>query len=166
MKTNSRNTHEKKPHICCLLRALPVAILATAALVFAPSLNGKTQAETVTYCQLLKAPSAFDGKVIRITGVYLYSFETQRLLPSSCCEDRDMKTWVEFGKLDGKSSKLVRRFPKGTGMTLGTFVGRVDYGEFHGSQFKFTITAVESVDRVAKGSEIKKAAWAPPFCKQ
>jgi hypothetical protein len=166
MKRDSGNTHEKKTRICWPLGALPVAMLAAATLVFVPALLGETQAETVSYCQLLKAPSAFDGKVIRITGVYLYSFETQRLLPSSCCEDRDMKTWVEFGKLDGKSRKLVRRFPKGTGMVLGTFVGRLDYGEYQGSQFKFTITAVESVDRMAKGSEIKKAAWAPPFCKQ
>jgi len=70
-----------------LLGAL--TMLAATAFVCAPCLNSESQAETVTYCQLLKTPSAFDGKLIRITGVYKYTFEVQRLFPSSCCDDVD-----------------------------------------------------------------------------
>lgn len=91
------------------------------------------------------------------------------MLPSTCCEDRDRKTWVELGELDRKSRKLVRRFPKGAGMVLGTFVGRLDYGRSPnplGAQFALTITRVENVERVATGDEVGKAAWAPPFCDQ
>jgi len=156
-----------KPRIRWLLFLLAVVTLTATAPVFAASSNSMTEAETVTYCQLLKTPTAYDGKLIRITGVYLYSVETQRLLSSSCCEDRDPGTWVEFGELDPKSRKRVHHFPEGTGMVLGTFVGRLGHSSNpQGSQFTLTVTAVENVERVAKGSQIKKAAWAPPFCKQ
>jgi hypothetical protein len=155
------------------VRRLPGGVFAlfllTALPVFPSPMNGNTQAQTTTYCQLLKTPAAFNRKLIRITGVYLYTFETQRLLPSSCCEDRDPKTWVEFGDLDARSRKLAHRFPQGTGMVLGTFLGRVEYSgspNFHGSQLKFTITTVEKVEHVAAGGHIGKAGWAPPLCKQ
>lgn len=169
MRRSSSNARTKSPQIFWLPCVLSVVMLAVLAVVLAPSLNGGPRAESVTYCQLLKTPTAFDGKLVRLTGVYLYSFETQRFLPSKCCEDLDPKTWVEFGGLDPKSRKLVRRFPKGTGMVLGTFVGKLEYADspkFQGSQFKLTITEVENVQRVARASEISKATWGPPFCKQ
>ena len=165
MKRDYSNTR-KSPHACGLLCVLSTLVLLAAS-VLAPSVNAVTQAETVTYCQLVKAPNAFDGKLIRITGVYKYSFETQRLFPSNCCEDLDPKMWVEFGDLDAKSRKSVHRFPKGTGMVLGTFVGRLDDGHSpnpHGARFTLRVTAVENVERVTK--EIEKVTWAPPMCKQ
>ena len=106
-------------------------------------------------------------KRIRINGVYLYSFDTQRSLPLSCCDDLDIKTLVNFGELDRKSRNLIRHFPEGTGMVLGTFVGRLDYGHSPNplnAQFTPRITAVEKVEKVTK--EIEKAAWRPPQCKQ
>jgi hypothetical protein len=166
MKKDSGHIHGGRPRIWILITVSAVVFVAAGS-PFAPSLNAAPQAETVTYCQLLKSPNAYDGKLIRITGVYRYSFETQRLFPSRCCEDLDPKMWVALGELDRKSRKLVHRFPEGTGMVLGTFVGRLDYGHSpnpQGAQFTLTITAVESVERVT--TEIEKVAWAPPFCKQ
>jgi hypothetical protein len=162
MMRDSSNTR-KSPRACWLLGALSTLVLAASALAL--PVNTGAQAETVTYCQLLKAPNAFDGKLIRITGVYKYSFEVQRLFPSTCCQDLDSKMWVEFGELDTKSRKRVHHFPKGTGMVLGTFVGRLGHSPNpQGAQFTLTVTSVENVERVTK--EFEKATWAPPMCKQ
>ena len=162
MKRDSSNTR-KSPRACWLVCVLSMLMLAASAL--APSVNAGAKAETVTYCQVLKAPNAFDGKLIRITGVYKYSFEVQRLFPSTCCEDLDSKMWVEFGELDAKSRKRVHHFPEGTGMVLGTFVGTLGHSpNSQGAQFTLTVTTVENVERVTK--EIEKATWAPPLCKQ
>jgi hypothetical protein len=165
MKRDSSNTR-KIPRAYGLLCVVSMLVLLAVS-VLAQSVNAVTEAETVRYCQVLKTPNAFDGKLIRITGVYKYSFETQRLFPSSCCEDLDPKMWMEFGELDAKSRKRVHRFPKETGMVLGTFVGRLDDGHSpnpQGARFTLRVTAVENVERVTK--EIEKATWVPPLCKQ
>lgn len=162
MKRSSSNS-SNVPRVSWLACGLSTLVFLAASTV--PSVNAETQAETVTYCQILKAPNAFDGKLIRITGVYKYSFETQRLFPSTCCEDLDPKMWIEFGELDARSRKRVHHFPKGTGMVLGTFVGRLGHSPNpQGAQFTLTVTTVENVERVTK--EIEKATWAPPLCKQ
>ncbi len=124
--------------------------------------------QEVTYCQLAKDPAAFSGKQIRIRAIYSYMFEVQRLKSPTCCAERDVSIWVDFDEeLGGNSRKLFRRFPKGMGLVLATFVGRFEgcgpYGA-GGYQFKFTVDHIEKLEARAKPSLGRDPAWIPRNC--
>jgi hypothetical protein len=79
---------------------LLAALGATIVLIMpqpATSTTSPAQVEvpTVDYCQLLREPSSYDKKVIRLKALYVAGFEVSAFEHPSCDKDRS-STWVEF----------------------------------------------------------------------
>lgn len=125
--------------------------------------------QTVTYCDLTKKASAFSGQQVRIRAIYRYAFELQRLEAPECCPEKDGKIWVEIQpSLDHRSEKLFRKFPKGEGVVLATFVGRFESGGTYGTfadRKRLLVEQIESVEKTAPSARRQAAPlWAARDC--
>lgn len=124
--------------------------------------------QDLTYCQLVKDPSVFSGKRIRVRAIYAYFFEVSRLKPSACCPEGDVAIWVEFDdELKGSSKRLLHRFPKGLGFVLATFTGTLQGGGPYGDggyRFKLVVDHIENVEAKAKPRLGQFPVWTPQNC--
>jgi hypothetical protein len=131
--------------------------------------NPKDAVQEVSFCDLVKTPSAFSGKRIRVRAIYRYAFEIQRLEPPTCCQEPAVNIWVEIdSELQGKSRRLFSKFPKGQGLVLASFVGRIDSGSAYGTfadRYKLTVDKIDKVERTSRSSRKQDATyWAPKNC--
>ena len=148
------------------LRTLAVSILALNSWMARTSSDHHQNSQEVNYCDLVKNPSAFSGKRIRIRGIYRYAFEVQRLEAPSCCSETGTKIWVEIDAyLEGKSAKLVRKFPKEEGLVLATFTGMFESGESYGTFADRNGLKVDQIDQVEQTQRSSRRqddpAWVP-----
>jgi hypothetical protein len=149
-----------------LIRVLVVAIFVSGSIVKSLAQTSTANpAQIVEYCQLVRAPSSFVGKRIRIRAVYSYMFEVSRLKPPACCPDRDVPIWVDFNEeLEGSSRKLFHKFPKGMGFVLATFEGTLQGGGPYGDggyRFKFAVDKIENLENKANPSPDHHPSWIP-----
>lgn len=151
-----------KAVICCLLLLLLSSSIPTAS-------GAPRTAEAVVYCDLAENGSMFSGRQVRVRAIYRYAFEVQRLEAPECCSGRGDKIWVEIQpSLDRRSEKLFRRFPKGEGVVLATFVGRFEsggaYGTFADSK-RLLVERIESVEKTASSARRQASPpWAARHC--
>ncbi len=131
--------------------------------------NPETTSQDVTYCQLVKNPSAFAGKRIRVRAIFRYFTEIQRLESPMCCPEPGPKISVEFEiSLEGHSLKLFRRFPEGGGLVLATFVGTFKGGGTYGyfsDRYELAVDQIEKLERKARPHRKQdEPAWVPKNC--
>src|SRR5579883_3651657 len=150
-----------KPYTTVLLLGL------LAPCCFAKPQRLNAPAQEVSYCELVKTPMSFSGKRIRVRAIYKYGFEIQRLEQPTCCPNA-AKIWVEIHSgLEGNSLKLFRKFPKGMGLALATFVGTFESGGPYGDggyRLKFSVDQIEKLEATAKPSPSREPAWVPKNC--
>ena len=124
--------------------------------------------EDVTFCELSKNPLAYSGKRIRIRAVYSYMFEVSRLKSPTCCSDHGESIWVDFdGELHGKSKSLFKTFPKGMGVVLAVFLGRIETGKVYGTfgeRVRLVVDQIDKVEEKAKPAAGQNPAWVPQNC--
>jgi hypothetical protein len=151
----------------CILGSVPVLLMLCRP---AEARQSEATAQAVAYCDLVKSPQSFSGKRIRVRAIYKYGFEIQRLDPPMCCPERELKIWVEMeAKLQGNSLKLFRKFPKGMGLALATFVGTFESGGPYGDggyRFKFAVDEIEKLEGTAKASPSHNPAWVAQNCEK
>ena len=127
-----------------LNQALIACLLATAV-----------QSQTpVSFCDLVRNPEKYDGKVLSVRATYRYGFEWQQFYCLDCL-DRG-KAWLEIpSDLDNTSEKALRRAPKGAGIVNltveGVFVSGGRFGHMNGYPYKFVVHKVRDVAVVLKG---------------
>lgn len=124
--------------------------------------------QDLTYCQLVKDPLAFSGKLIRMRAIYSYMFEISRLKSPACCSERDVSIWVDFDEnLNGISKWRYHRFPKGMGTVLVVFVGRIETGRAYGTgqNVRLVVNRIEKLEEKAKAGANQNLAWVPKDCK-
>ena len=138
---------------------------------YSPTRAGRepgTTPQDVTYCQLVKDPSAFSGKRIRIRAIYSYMFEFSRLKSPTCCSERDVLIWVDFDdEPQGNSKKLLHKLPEGMGMVLAVFVGKVETGKVYGpfgERVRLVVDQIEKVEEKAKPQPGQIPSWVPQNC--
>jgi hypothetical protein len=123
--------------------------------------------QDVSYCELAKNPTLFAGKRIRVRAIYTYGFEIQRLDPPSCCQERQVKIWVEIltDRLKGQSLQLFHKLPRDMGRSLATFEGTFESGGPYadGYRFRVTIDKIEKLEAAAKPSSLAPK-WLPQNC--
>lgn len=162
------NTINKSSHIKLCIVGLVLVLLAL--LRPAEAQQSEATAQSVAYCDLIKAPQSFSGKRIRVRAIYKYGFEIQRLDPPMCCPERGLKIWVEMEEeLQGDSRKLFRKLPRGMGLALATFVGTFESGGPYGDggyRFKLTVDQIEKLEGTAKASPSHNPAWVPQNCEK
>ncbi len=100
----------------------------------------------VDYCELIKNPTAYDGRKVRVEATYRFGYEWSELYCASCF-DLAKRTWVGFDNLDETCSdkkllkKLRKESPRGRTLSVvfaGTFdSSKTGYG--HSNDFKFLL---------------------------
>ena len=148
--------------------AISIAVLLSCAFAQADD-SAKTAFTDLNYCDLVKNPSSFSGKRIRIRAIYSYMYEVSVLKPPTCCPESGVSIWVEVddNSFNSNSIRLHRRFPKDAGYVLGTFVGRFESGESYGHmqyRFQLVVEGIEKVEAKAKGYAASKPRWIPKNC--
>lgn len=106
------------------------------------------------FCNLVKSPSDFDGKVVTVKAAFRYGFEWQEIFCLSC---RHLsKTWMEIEDdlISPKSRKALKKLPKNGGTVSAVFTGKFEstgkpFGDGSYS-FKFTLTEFAQSKVVSK----------------
>ena len=113
------------------------------------------EAVTVSYCDLIQNPAAYDRKLVRTNAIYRFGFEWAELYCLNCY-DGNHRTWVDFeGELCRRSKKI--KSHGGIGRTVavqivGTFYGsggRYGDGGYH---YKFVVRCIEAAKTLANDS--------------
>jgi hypothetical protein len=113
--------------------------------------NEPSDIPTMAYCDLVRNPTDFNEKIIRVRGAYRVGFEWSELYCSNCSERSD-RTWIEFSdELCPKSKEI-----KGDRIANVVFVGKFQtgrlYGHENGYRHQLVVTCVESAQTVIKTS--------------
>lgn len=117
-------------------------------------------APSVSFVELLKHPSNFDGKRISVRATYRYGFEWQEVY---CLSSRaTAKVWLAIPpELPGSVQKALRRLPKHQGTVNATFTGvfhgaRSAYGD-GGYQYQLDLEKIEQVEIVSRSGAVAEA---------
>jgi hypothetical protein len=119
---------------------------------------------TVSFCELVRNPARYDGKIVRLRVKYLVGGETRVIYDKKC----EGKAWVEFDHVfDVCTEKSVRgrlqqRDPAPTEglfnglwesevVTVGMFMhDKRGFGHMNGHKYQFTMKWVERVRKAPK----------------
>ena len=121
---------------------------------------------TVAFCDLVRDPARYDGKVVHTEAIVAVGFEVG-IIYDPKCGDSEKRVWYDFDMStyneNEKGWKALRQllFPKSeeqhgryTGRAKATMIGRFDasdkngYGHLNQYHFKFTIKRVERAEAV------------------
>jgi hypothetical protein len=114
---------------------------------------------TVSYCELMRSPEQYRGKVIRVSGIYRYGFEWSQLFCPDCVSEA--KTWVDLDESFASSTKANLRKkigPHGAkGRTVSvTMIGRFDagggYGHMGAYRFRLMVKRLEDAKVIVDDS--------------
>lgn len=133
--------------ILCVLIVCP--FLGGAALSQKPA-SGAVRSEqpVLDFCDVVRDPAKYDGKVVRVRGIYRYSFEVSELAGAGCL-GKARRAWVSQGDASCPNSKSI-----GGEEFYGRLVDIVAVGKFSSTgghfghlgeyPFQLQITCVES----------------------
>ncbi len=131
-------------------------ILVAVILIVLPLINYGRQSKSsdipiMAYCDLVRNPSDFNEKIVRVRGAYRVGFEWAELYCSNC-SGRGDRTWVEFSDEPCPKSKNF----KGDRIVNVIFVGKFQtgqlYGHENGYKHQLVVTCVEEAKTVIKTS--------------
>jgi len=137
-----------------------VTAVPTLSSVTAFSQTTPSDIVTVSYCDLIQNPGAYDRKIIRTTAIYRFGFEWAELYCLNCY-DGNHRTWVDFEDELCRHSKKIKSHGS-IGRTVavqlvGTFYGsggRYGDGGYH---YKFVVRCIEAVKTLANDSPSPRA---------
>ena len=115
---------------------------------------------SLSYCDLLKSHSRYDGKLVRVKASWQFGFEVSSLSGSECPEQP--KAWLEFvddneacpkskenrdapGKQDREADVTV----------VGRLYGPARYGHLGAYEYKFVVTCMEKLKVTASENSVK-----------
>jgi hypothetical protein len=128
--------------------AASLSMLLTGTLSRATAQN--REYPTVSYCDLMRSPERYRGKVVRVSAIYRYGFEWSELYCLECVSEA--RTWVDLDEsfVSSTKAKLRKKIgPHGAkGRTVGvTLVGRFDvgggYGHMGAYRFRLMVDRLE-----------------------
>jgi hypothetical protein len=142
-----------------------VMVVAVAGLSILPagafsirSANDR-DAATVTYCDLIRNPERYKGKLVRVSAIYRYGYEWSELYCLECMNEG--RTWVEFDETFVSSTKASIRKKIGENGFKGrtvrvVMVGRFDsggaYGHMGAYRFGLLVDRLEKADVILNDS--------------
>lgn len=147
-----------------------------ASLAASPPKSSPVQAHdapTVVFCELVRNPEWYSGKLIRTRAIVWAGLENQSIYDPSCYgEDVLTWTWIEYGNKEAfmalDDGLNAFRGSNRAARVNATLVGRFDgpskegVGHLDGFNFQFHITAVENIGAVPAEApwpwELKSAA--------
>jgi hypothetical protein len=70
---------------------------------------------SISFCDLIRTPEKYAGKLVKVRATYKYGFEWQQLYCLDCLDKG--KTWLDLsGGIDERSEKSLKLAPKGAGI--------------------------------------------------
>ncbi len=109
----------------------------------------KSDLPTVSFCDLVREPAKYEGKTVRVKGIYRTSFEVSELTGPECLGPR-RRAWLSIAANQCPDSKNI-----GGEEFYGKLADIVAIGTFHsaggrfghlgGYPFEFNVACVESV---------------------
>jgi hypothetical protein len=135
-----------------------IIMLTIASLGTHPAQIKQTATEsvpTISYCELLREPNLYQGKLVRIAATWNYGFEWSYLYHRECMEQRN-KAWVEFvDDEEGcpQTEKVSKRLKDGFDnkadvVAVGTLSGGGGYRHMNGYKYQFTIKCLEKAKQI------------------
>lgn len=127
--------------------------------MLSPATAQNREYQTVSYCELMRSPEQYQGKVIRVSAIYQYGFEWSELYCPECVNEA--KTWVDLDESFVSSTKANLRKKIGphgvTGRTVWvTMVGRFDvgggYGHMGAYRFRLMVDRLENAQVIVDDS--------------
>lgn len=132
----------------------------TASLAASPPKSSPVQghnAPTVGFCELVRNPEGYSGKLVRTRVIAWAGLENQSIYDPSCYGE-DVLTWIEYGNKEAFMAlddglNAFRGNNRATRVNA-TLVGRFDgaskegLGHLDGFNFQFYIMAVETIEAV------------------
>lgn len=112
--------------------------------------SGKQAITSLSYCALLKSPSRYDGKLIRVKASWQFGFETTFLYDHECSEQP--KAWLEFvddkdacPETKGNRSAPGKNDKEADVTVVGRLYGPGRYGHLGAYEFKFVVVCMEEI---------------------
>ena len=144
-------------------------VITAALLVFTIAMvpmhsRHESEYTVVTYCDLIRNPERYKGKLVRVSAVYRYGFERSELYCLECTTEG--KTWVDFGESFSTSTKNNVRKKLGDngfkGRTVlvtmgGKFEAGGGYGHMGAYRFKLVVDRVERANVLLNDSPLPNA---------
>ena len=115
---------------------------------------------SLSYCDLLKSHSRYDGKLVRIKASWQFGFETSLLQDQECL--KQPKAWLEFvdeNEACPKSKEnqnVPGRQDKEADVTVvGKLYGPGRYGHLSAYEYKFVVVCMEEIKVTASDKVVK-----------
>lgn len=148
--TNSYHPTGSRKGFCHTVVTVQMTIrLLVLLLVTLPSI-----AQTTNFCDLLRQPEKYNGKVVKVRATYRYAFESSQLYCLDCSDKG--KAWLNIPTdLDDLTEKLVEKMPKGAGIVNLTVEGVFEfgstYGHLNGYRYQIRAQRIRDIAVIQKG---------------
>ena len=111
--------------------------------------------QTISFCEILREPNLYQGKLVRVAATWKYGFEWSYLYHHECMSQGN-KAWVEFvdeeeecPQTDKVSKRLKNGFDKKADVVaVGTLAAGGGYGHLNGYRYQFTIKCLERAKQI------------------
>ncbi len=146
-----------------LIMRVMVVVVAGLSTLPAGALSSRTandrESATVTYCDLIRNPERYKGKLVRVSAIYRYGYEWSELYCLECMNEG--RTWVEFDESYVSSTKAsIRKKIGGNGfkgrtvrvLMVGRFASGGAYGHMGAYRFRFLVSRLEKADVILNDS--------------
>jgi hypothetical protein len=109
----------------------------------------------VSLCELIAHPDDYDGRIVRVRGIYRSFFELSELYCPKCYDDSS-RIWIAEGDEvgHGTTSNLFKRLEKGRTLSV-EFVGRFEaakasYGHSNAYRYQIGLISVKKAVVISK----------------
>jgi hypothetical protein len=106
---------------------------------------------TMTFCELVRDPEKYNGKLVKIRATWIYGFEWSYLH----CLDCEGRVWLDTSALDEQSEKTLKHTPKGAGIVNvdveGVFQTGGTFGHLDGYRYQLMAHTVANPAVISKG---------------
>lgn len=119
----------------------------------------------VAYCDLLRNPTSYDGKVVRVRATYRYGFEWSEIYCTGCSVKGS--TWLDFDEsYESRTKRGVKKKLEGDSflgrtvniVAVGKFIGSGGgYGHMNGYNYMLLVQSVERAEVILNDSPVPAA---------
>lgn len=145
--------------VYCFVPQLVLSLLLISSVGFGQKTQVKTtdgSTNVVSYCDLIRSPTNYEGKDVTVRASYRYGYEWQELFCLNCLDLGKM--WLEFSDdLTKDSKRRLNILPKHQGTMNATFSGIFHSGTYGDGSYRFQLT-VKSITEVKL---VSRTGWDP-----
>jgi hypothetical protein len=117
--------------------------------------NASGSVPTISYCELIREPELYEGKLVRVSATWYYGFERSSLYHRECM-DPENSAWlvfVEEAKGCKRTDKITKKLTndsanKADVVVLGTLSGGGRYGHMFYYHRQFVVTCLEKAKQI------------------